>query len=163
MSTRKPAVSRLRAALRKDPATGKPIASRFGGGSYDALKHVPQSLKRHDSRYRRLLVTLGEIRASNTPCRTAEEITVLFNIKYNQNQSLASVAKMLSRFLIWQFLDYVERPRDKRGGYWALKDEIDINDIHGLLLRAKTAAKLLSAMPDECVAALTKSFDFVER
>lgn len=126
-------------------ADGRPKPSRFGGGSYDALKHVPVSLRKPHSYYSRVLAILTFIRASEKPHRSAEEITDLFNIKYDEKKTLASISKILSRFHTWRFVDYIEKPADKRGGYWVLRADVDVNDAEALLRRAQEAANAQNA------------------
>jgi hypothetical protein len=128
-------------AMRLDDK-GKLIPSRFGGGSHDAIGHRPISLRRPDSFYSKLMKTLDQIRASGEVWLAGTRIRELYNSMYNENRRVDSITKVLSRFHSWGFVDYRERPDDRRGGLWALKADVDIADIDDLLLRANVHAQL---------------------
>lgn len=127
-----------RPAWSRKKANGEVVPSRFAGGSFDAGGHVPISLQKPNSFYRRLLTVLDAIRAAGEQA-SGEQITRLYNERYGTNKGLATITKLLSRFSVWGYVDYVERPEDRRGGFWVLRPDIDITNVEDLLRRAREA------------------------
>ncbi|WP_148700789.1 hypothetical protein [Candidatus Nitrososphaera evergladensis] len=130
--------------LKFEPATGKPVASKFAGGSYDALQHRPVSIKRPDSNYRRILAVLAEIRASGRAWLSGAEITTLYNQKYGTTKKTADIEKPLSRFYVWQWVDYRETKSRYALGLWSLKPDVNVQDIDDLFARAESHEQIFN-------------------
>ena len=132
---------------------GRLVPSHFGHGSFDAYLHEPRSLKNSASYMRQVIDVLASFRTSGSAWATGVTIAKVYNETHKPDvpKRVDSVVKVLSRLYAWGIVSYQEGS-DRRGGFWALRADVDPKDGEGMLVRARSAIQIyekLTAEPNE--------------